>query len=223
MGQWNGVELDDLVLASARLVLRPWQEADAAVITAFMADPAMLKFVPFPDPYTQDDAVRYITEVARPGRSSGSAIDCALVERGSGELVGAAGLRAPGTRTNAAEIGYWVAPASQGNGYAAEAARSLATWAFERGESPGRDPLRRPQRRLGQGGAQRGIPLRGDPAGDAIGPRRTSRRRSLRSHGDRPGDPIAPCAPASADRRDHGRRPRAANANRADTPALIEQ
>jgi len=61
MGQWNGVELDDLVLTSARLVLRPWQEADAAAITALMADPAMLMFVPFPNPYTQDDAVRYIT------------------------------------------------------------------------------------------------------------------------------------------------------------------
>ena len=133
MGQWNGVELDDLVLTSARLVLRPWQDADAAAITALMADPAMLMFVPFPNPYTQDDAVRYITEVAMPGRSSGSAIDCALIERGSGEVVGAAGLRAPGTRTNAADIGYWVGTASQGNGYASEAARSLATWAFERG------------------------------------------------------------------------------------------
>jgi RNA polymerase sigma factor (sigma-70 family) len=98
-----------------------------------MADPPMLTFVPFPNPYTHDDAVRYITEVAMVGRASGSAIDCALTERGSGEVVGAAGLRAPGTRTNAAEIGYWVGTASQGNGYASEAARSLAAWAFERG------------------------------------------------------------------------------------------
>lgn len=133
MGQWNGVELDDLVLTSARLVLRPWQESDAAAITALMADPPMLTFVPFPNPYTHDDAVRYITEVAMVGRASGSAIDCALTERGSGEVVGAAGLRAPGARTNAAEIGYWVGTASQGNGYASEAARSLAAWAFERG------------------------------------------------------------------------------------------
>ncbi len=132
MGRWNGVELDDLVLTSARLVLRPWQESDAPAITAIMADPAMLTFLPLPNPYTHDDAVRYITEVAGAGRAAGTAAHCALAERASGRVVGAAGIRVPETRTIGAEIGYWVGRASQGHGYASEAARTLAAWAFER-------------------------------------------------------------------------------------------
>jgi RimJ/RimL family protein N-acetyltransferase len=132
MGRWNGVELDGLVLNSARLILRPWQESDVPAIVAIMADPAMHQFLPLPNPYSEADAVQYVSETAPADVASGTGFTCALVERSSGAIIGSAALRAPAPRTTAAEIGYWVAGAAQGNGYASEAARALATWAFDR-------------------------------------------------------------------------------------------
>lgn len=135
MGLWNGVEIDDLVLTSARLVLRAWQESDVPAVTQIMADEQMHRFLPLPNPYTEADARSYVGEVAPGGIASGSTYTCALVERSSGAVVGSAALRAPGDRTTAAEIGYWVALRAHGSGYASEATRALTTWAFDRGRA----------------------------------------------------------------------------------------
>jgi len=67
------------------------------------------------------------------GRRSGTGIGNAVVEAETGRLVAAAELRLPKPRETMSEIGYWVAVAAQGNGYAAEATRTLAAWAFDHG------------------------------------------------------------------------------------------
>lgn len=133
MGQWNGIELDDLVLTGERLTLRPWRPGDAADVAAIMADRAMHEFLPLPNPYTRADADRFVTELGHSGRRSGTGIGSAVVETVTGRLVGAAELRLPGPRDVFGDIGYWVAAAAQGNGYAAEATRTLARWAFDHG------------------------------------------------------------------------------------------
>jgi RimJ/RimL family protein N-acetyltransferase len=131
MGEWNGLELDDLVLTGARLTLRPWRAGDAPDVEAIMADAAMHEFLPLPDPYTRADADQFVTELGPAGRRGGTGIGSAVVQTATGRLVGAAELRLPGPRDTFGEIGYWVAVAAQGNGYAAEATRTLTTWAFD--------------------------------------------------------------------------------------------
>jgi RimJ/RimL family protein N-acetyltransferase len=133
VSQWSGIELDDLVLTGERLTLRPWRGGDASDVEAIMADPAMHEFLPLPNPYTRADADQFVTELGHGGRRDGTGIGNAVVETATGRLVGAAELRLPKPRETFGEIGYWVAVAAQGNGYAAEASRTLATWAFDHG------------------------------------------------------------------------------------------
>jgi RimJ/RimL family protein N-acetyltransferase len=131
MGAYAGVELSDLVLTSERLILRPWEPGDADAVHEAMQDRRMHEFLPLPDPYTRADAVAFVTEFGDEGRATARGIGCALVETATGRVVGSAALRLPAPRHVSAEIGYAVYPGGQGNGYAAEASRALAGWAFE--------------------------------------------------------------------------------------------
>ncbi|MEO8889097.1 MAG: GNAT family N-acetyltransferase, partial [Jatrophihabitantaceae bacterium] len=129
MGVFAGVELDGLVLTGPRLTLRPWSAADADAVFAIMQDRSMYEFLALPDPYPHEVAVRFVTELGDEGRRGGTGIGSAVVESATGQVVGSASLRLSGEQ----DIGYWVAPAARGHGYAAEATRVLANWALGRG------------------------------------------------------------------------------------------
>lgn len=132
MGRFAGTELDDLELRGERLTLRPWDLADADSVTEALAADRMHEFLALPDPYTPADAHTFITEIASRERVEGTGLDCAVVDRSSGRLVGSATLRLPlGMRT--ADVGYWIAPGAQGRGYATEATVTLARWAYQHG------------------------------------------------------------------------------------------
>jgi RimJ/RimL family protein N-acetyltransferase len=130
VGAFDGVELDDLVLRGDRLTLRPWRPDDAEHVREIMQDGSMREFLAVPDPYTRADAERFVGELSGGERARGTGFDSAVVESGTGRLVGSAALR----RLDAEpDIGYWIAPAAQGRGYATEATRLLADWAFGHG------------------------------------------------------------------------------------------
>jgi RimJ/RimL family protein N-acetyltransferase len=126
MTEWKGVQLAGLELRSARLLLRPWRAADVAAVAEIMRDPRIAEYLPLPQPYTAEDAAEFVQAAAnKPGR-----LELAVVR--DGLLVGAAGMDLP-ARQAAAEIGYWVRSDAWGNGYATEAVRTLARFAFEQG------------------------------------------------------------------------------------------
>jgi RimJ/RimL family protein N-acetyltransferase len=129
MGEFAGVDLDRLVLSGPRLTLRPWAESDADAVFAIMQDPSMHEFLALPDPYTREVARQFVTELGDEGRREGTGIGCALVETATGRLVGSAVIRLSGQP----DVGYWVAPAARGHGYAAEATRVLAEWGLAHG------------------------------------------------------------------------------------------
>lgn len=133
MGVWNGIELDDVALTSERLTLRPWRPDDAADVQAIMAEPALHTFLPLPDPYTRRDAEAFVTDLGIRGRRDGTGMPCAVIERDTGMLVGAAELALRDPRRLSGEIGYWVAVPAQGRGYSTEATRALADWGFAHG------------------------------------------------------------------------------------------
>ncbi len=126
MGRFRGVELDGLRLEGDRLQLRPWGPEDAPRVVEVMAHRSMHRFLALPDPYTEPDALAYVTDLAVRPRSEGTGLECAVVERSSGRVVGSAAARLAGD----VEIGYWIAPDAQGHGYAAEATAMLADWGF---------------------------------------------------------------------------------------------
>jgi RimJ/RimL family protein N-acetyltransferase len=127
MGEYNGVELDGLVLHGARLSLRPWRSSDAGAVTEIMRDHRMREFLALPSPYTREDAEDFVGPFARRARQEASSLECAVVETVTDGLVGSAALRL----RRDPDIGYWIAPVAQGNGYAVEATRVLARWGFE--------------------------------------------------------------------------------------------
>lgn len=126
MGLYRGIELDDVELASSRLLLRRWRPADAVDVQAIMTDRSMYEFLALPDPYTPEVATTFVTDIGHEGRGEGRGLGCAVVEHGSGRLVGAAALRL----ASEANVGYWIAPAARGHGYAAEAVRIMLDWGF---------------------------------------------------------------------------------------------
>jgi RimJ/RimL family protein N-acetyltransferase len=129
MGRFGEVELDHVEIAGDRLVLRRWTAADADRVEDVMRDPSMRDFLALPDPYTPDEALRFVTDVGHEGRADGTGLGCAIVEAEGDRVVGSCVLRLSGDP----EIGYWVAPDARGHGYAAEATRLLARFGFDHG------------------------------------------------------------------------------------------
>jgi [ribosomal protein S5]-alanine N-acetyltransferase len=105
-----------LYLQTARLVLRPVADGDEAPVVTALNDIAVsgwLAVVPFP--YFPADFRQFQTEYAVPGLTY--AID---------DAQGLAGIMGVEDRT----LGYWLAPHSQGKGYATEAARAVLAGQF---------------------------------------------------------------------------------------------
>lgn len=124
--------LIDVELTGPRLLLRNWRVEDAEAVHAAAQDRSLHEFLALPDPYTAADAREFVTGIAPRGRADGTTLGCAVVERGSGRLVGSAALHLQASTADG-EIGYWVAADARGHGYAAEATRLLVDWGFGHG------------------------------------------------------------------------------------------
>jgi RimJ/RimL family protein N-acetyltransferase len=131
--QFRGAELVGLELSTPRLLLRPWRPGDAPEVAAILATGRVQAYAEnLPSPYTGEDARRFVTEIAPAAAASGSGLEFAVVERGSGALSGAIALRLP-LPSREASIGYWIAPTAWRQGFATEAVRALAQWGGDHG------------------------------------------------------------------------------------------
>lgn len=115
-------------LETERLLLRPPENSDIAAITAFASDYAVSKnLARVPHPYTEDDAQSFVTRSAML-RAQGTDFSFAIVRKEGGLYLGGCGLH---LRDNGLfELGYWLGQPHWGQGYATEAARKLAGFAF---------------------------------------------------------------------------------------------
>ena len=118
------------VRRTARLVLRPWQEADREAFAALNADPEVMAHLPAPLTRAESDAFldRMRVSAARAGFGR-----FAVEDRATKALVGMVGLDVPPWEapfTPAVEIGWRIGRAWWGQGLAEEAARDVLAWAF---------------------------------------------------------------------------------------------
>jgi RimJ/RimL family protein N-acetyltransferase len=112
--------------------LRELLKSDADAIARGCADPDIVRYIPtVPVPYTVDDAITYITDLAPADWNHGGAT-FAIADAVSGEWLGNIGMKALDVR-GVGEIGYLVAPWARGRGVASAAARALTEWAFAQG------------------------------------------------------------------------------------------
>ncbi|MBA2416288.1 MAG: GNAT family N-acetyltransferase [Geodermatophilaceae bacterium] len=129
----TGVDLLTESVSTHRLLLRPFRVDDAEAVCQACQDEDIQRWVvAVPSPYTLDDARHFVSELAWEERRTGTGLQFAVAERGSGRVAASVGLMRLRASIGA-EIGYWVAPWARGHGYAAEATDALAGWAFRHG------------------------------------------------------------------------------------------
>jgi ribosomal-protein-alanine N-acetyltransferase len=116
-------------LRTDRLILRPMKPSEGPRIEELLRDPEIAAGTTgVPYPYPEGEAARWIRSHRHEWRS-GTAATFGIVDRASGQLVGAVGLEVqPGN--DAAELGCWVGVASWNRGYMTEATRALLAFAF---------------------------------------------------------------------------------------------
>jgi RimJ/RimL family protein N-acetyltransferase len=123
--------LQPVDLATERLRLRRFRPADAALVELHASDRRVaLMTERIPHPYPPGLAASFVDRMRAPSREEiGWAID--LGDDSENGLIGTIMLRLTGAGT--ARIGYWVAPAFWGTGYATEAAEAVLGFARDAG------------------------------------------------------------------------------------------
>lgn len=137
-GDWRegeGAGAGQPVLRTERLVLRPFVMGDAAEVARCGNDMRIAGVtLTMPHPYTRTDAEMWIGKHAA-GWAAGTQATYAICERrgdgGERPVIGATGLHRIEKAHGTAELGYWVSAEKWGRGYATEAAREIARFAFE--------------------------------------------------------------------------------------------
>jgi RimJ/RimL family protein N-acetyltransferase len=116
-------------LLTERLELRRFASRDLGPLLVAFGDPAVMRFVGSERKPLSGDALRVLMRSADGHWSRHRFGLLAVVERGSGRVVGEAGLQVLEAGPDI-ELGYTLAHAAWGRGYATEAARAVLYWAF---------------------------------------------------------------------------------------------
>lgn len=117
-------------LHSDRLALRPLTIADAVAVQLLVSDRAIADTtLNILHPYPENGAAQWI--IAQQLRcEAGEQVNFAMVLKETDQLIGVTGLINVNTRSQRAELGYWVGKPFWNHGYATEAVRALLTHAF---------------------------------------------------------------------------------------------
>jgi RimJ/RimL family protein N-acetyltransferase len=118
-------------LETERLRLRRSRPEDAEVISAYRSDPAVNRYQGWERIDPSGIRAEIIQMARRAPGERGGWVQLSVEERESGRLVGDIGLSAVDDESGVVKIGYTIAPAFQGRGYATEAVRALVGYAFD--------------------------------------------------------------------------------------------
>ena len=146
----------DLTLQTARLTLRAPVDADADAIFALRSDPVVQRYGSHPPWTERQAALDWIARNAQ-AMAGGEHAQFAIERRDNGAVIGTCTLYALDAPCRRADIGYALAVAEWGRGYANEACTALLDWGFERLElnrveadiDPRNEPSARALERLG--------------------------------------------------------------------------
>ena len=117
-------------LETPRLVLREYTEDDTAAVLAYQSDARYLRYYPW-EGRTLDDAQRFVrTFIDWQSEPPRRRFQLAVLLRESGALIGSCGVRRKPDDDTEADIGFELSPEHWGRGYATEAARAMADFAF---------------------------------------------------------------------------------------------
>ncbi|GHC67666.1 GNAT family N-acetyltransferase [Streptomyces flavofungini] len=121
------------------MVLRPWEDEDAAALIDAYRDPVLRQWTRMPV-HDRADAARWLA-VRRQGWEAGDYLSFAVEEDGGEErggggrgggrrLVANVAVKGPRNATGVGEVGYWTVAGARGRGVASRALDVLTDWAF---------------------------------------------------------------------------------------------
>lgn len=122
-----------ITLETDRLVLRPFEAADAAAVQESAGRWEIARMTTrIAHPYPQGAAAAWIAGHAALRENSGEYVFCLSPRAGedAGQAIGAASLRA--LEAGNLELGYWLATEHWDRGLATEAARAMVVFGFEK-------------------------------------------------------------------------------------------
>lgn len=116
-------------MQTERLVIRRFRPDDAPIFAAYRSDPDIARYQSWSAPYPESQAVRVIASFAADDPLAPGWFQYAIARREDDRLIGDIGLN---THENGmqAEIGFTLAAAWQGHGYAFEAVHRLLDHVF---------------------------------------------------------------------------------------------
>ena len=118
-------------LVTERLLLRRSRPEDAEPISAYRSDPNVNRYQGWDRTDPASIRAEIVEMESRQPGGAGGWVQFTVEERAGGRLVGDVGISAADDEPGVAKIGYTIAPAFQGRGYATEAVRALVDYAFE--------------------------------------------------------------------------------------------
>ncbi|MGG1593036.1 GNAT family N-acetyltransferase [Terribacillus saccharophilus] len=121
------------MIETNRLLIRPYTIEDMHFLESLVSDPQVVRFIGNGKPRTKEGARLFFNwnlSHMKEDQLFGLQV---LVEKTSGDLIGHAGLVPQEVDgVTEIEVGYWIAPAYWGMGFATEAATAFRDIAFER-------------------------------------------------------------------------------------------
>src|SRR5262245_49725514 len=120
-----------MLRVTSRLVLREFVLEDWPAVLAYQSEPEYLRYYHWTE-RTADDVQAFVQRFLDWQHDDPRyRYQLAVTFQETGELIGNCGLRLEHPGAMEGDIGYELAPAHWGNGYATEAARSMVAFGFE--------------------------------------------------------------------------------------------
>jgi RimJ/RimL family protein N-acetyltransferase len=120
------------MMKTDRLLIRPYTNDDLPFLESLVSDPRVVRYIGNGKPRTKEGAQLFFNWNLTHRKDNEQLGLQVLIDNETGEKIGHAGL-VPQEIENAIEmeVGYWIAPAYWGKGYATEAALTFKDLAFE--------------------------------------------------------------------------------------------